>query len=61
MRLARTIGRLNAALEKKNFICIGPGRWGSSNADLGVPINYGDIYHTRALVELAGQGYRAAP
>ncbi len=61
VRLARTIGRLNAALEKKNFICIGPGRWGSSNADLGVPINYGDIYHTRALVELAGQGYGLPP
>jgi len=60
-RLARTIGRLNAALEKKKFICIGPGRWGSSNADLGVPINYGDIYHTRALVELAGQGFGLPP
>jgi hypothetical protein len=60
-RLARTIGRLNAALEKNNFICIGPGRWGSSNSDLGVPINYGDIYHTRALVELAGQGFGLPP
>jgi len=61
VRLARTIGRLNAALEKEEFICIGPGRWGSSNADLGVPINYGDIYHTRALVELAGQGFGLPP
>lgn len=61
VRLARTIGRLNAALEKENFICIGPGRWGSSNEDLGVPINYGDIYHTRALVELAGQGFGLPP
>jgi hypothetical protein len=59
--LARTIGRLNAALEKEEFICIGPGRWGSSNSDLGVPINYGDIYHTRALVELAGQGFGLPP
>ncbi len=33
--LARTIGRLNAALEKETFILIGPGRWGSSNTDLG--------------------------
>lgn len=52
--LARTIGKLNSALKGKAYICIGPGRWGSSNADLGVPISYGDIYHTRALVELAG-------
>ena len=40
---------------------MGPGRWGSSNSDLGVPIDYGDVYHTRALVELAGQGIGAAP
>ena len=35
--LVRAISRLNAALEDKQFICIGPGRWGSSNSDLGVP------------------------
>ncbi|NMC78085.1 MAG: hypothetical protein GYA59_01880 [Chloroflexi bacterium] len=59
--LARTIGRLNAALEKETFILIGPGRWGSSNTDLGVPIAYGDIYNARALVELAGQGAGPEP
>lgn len=60
-RLARTIGKLNNALKNECFICVGPGRWGSSNSDLGVPINYGDIYHTRALVELAGQGFGLPP
>ncbi|MEW6648646.1 MAG: PEP/pyruvate-binding domain-containing protein [Chloroflexota bacterium] len=59
--LARAIGRLNAALKNERFICVGPGRWGSSNSDLGVPIDYGDIYHARALVELAGQGYGLPP
>lgn len=59
--VARVIGRLNAALAAENFICVGPGRWGSSNADLGVPIDYGDIYHSRALVELAGQGLGLPP
>jgi hypothetical protein len=32
---------------------IGPGRWGSSNIDLGVPISYADIYNSSALIELA--------
>jgi hypothetical protein len=59
--VARMIGRLNAALANEKFICIGPGRWGSSNSDLGVPIGYGDIYNTRALVELAGQGIGPEP
>ncbi len=59
--LARSVGKLNAALAKEQFICIGPGRWGSSNSDLGVPIAYGDIYHTRALVEMAGEGFGLPP
>jgi hypothetical protein len=59
--LVRAISRLNAAMEGKRFICVGPGRWGSSNFDLGVPVTYGDIYHTKALVELAGQGVGAVP
>lgn len=59
--LARVIGKLNAAMANERFICIGPGRWGSANSDLGVPIAYGDIYHTRALIELAGEGYGLPP
>jgi len=53
--LARLVGRMNAALEQEKFICVGPGRWGSSNSDLGVPIDYGDIYHASALIELTGE------
>jgi hypothetical protein len=59
--LGQTIGRLNAALAKENYICVGPGRWGSANSDLGVPISYGDIYNTKALIEVAGQGIGPAP
>jgi hypothetical protein len=59
--LARAIGKLNKALEGKIFICVGPGRWGSSNSDLGVPIAYGDIYNARALVELAGEDIGLPP
>lgn len=61
VKLARAIGKLNAALKEEVFICVGPGRWGSSNSDLGVPIDYGDIYNSRSLVELAGQGIGPAP
>ena len=55
-RLERAIGSLNAALKDERFICVGPGRWGTSTPDLGVSIAYGDIYHTHALVELTGKG-----
>ena len=55
-RLERAIGTVNAALKTETFICIGPGRWGTSTPDMGVGIDYGDIYCTRALIELTGKG-----
>jgi len=51
--VARIVSRLNRSLEGHHFILIGPGRWGSQNVTLGVPISYADIYNTSALVELA--------
>ncbi len=53
MELARLVGRLNKVLEARNFILMGPGRWGSSNVQLGVPVSYADIYNACALVEVA--------
>jgi hypothetical protein len=61
IKLERAIGKLNAALQGQVFISVGPGRWGTSTPDLGVHVSYGDIYNTRALVELAGQGIGSAP
>jgi hypothetical protein len=51
--IGRIIGRLNKRLEDDHFILMGPGRWGSSNIDLGVKVSYADIYNTRVLVEIA--------
>jgi len=51
--LARVIGRLNQRLEGECFILMGPGRWGSSNVELGLKVTYADIYNTRALIEIA--------
>jgi hypothetical protein len=59
--LGRTISKLNAKLKDHNFICVGPGRWGTVNPDLGVSIGYSDIYNTSALVELSGEGIGSAP
>ena len=52
LELARLIGRLNARLAGQTFILMGPGRWGSSNPDLGLKISYADFYNTRILVEI---------
>ena len=60
-KLERAIGRLNNALAGENFICVGPGRWGTSNPDLGVHVDYADIFNCKALVELSGEGIGLAP
>ena len=60
-KLERAIGKLNAALENEAFICVGPGRWGTSNPDLGVHVDYADIFNSKALVELSGEGIGPAP
>lgn len=59
--LRRAIGGLNAALEGDAFICVGPGRWGTNNPELGVHVGYADIYNARALVEVSGEGVGTAP
>ncbi len=59
--LIQAISKLNKALEGRAFISVGPGRWGTSNPDLGIHIGYGDVYNTRALIELAGKGIGEAP
>ncbi len=56
LALARAISLLNKALKGRTFICIGPGRWGTSNPELGVKVGYTDIFNARALIELTGMG-----
>lgn len=59
--IGQLVSKLNARLADRTFITIGPGRWGTVNPDLGVPIRYGDIYNTHALIEISGGGFSAAP
>ncbi|MFC1555515.1 PEP/pyruvate-binding domain-containing protein [candidate division KSB1 bacterium] len=50
---ARYIGHLNFNLSSHRFILIGPGRWGSSTPAYGLKVNFSEIYHTKALIEIA--------
>jgi hypothetical protein len=51
--IAETITTLNDALPRDRFGLIGPGRWGSLNSRLSVPITYSDICNARLLVEIS--------
>ncbi len=59
--IARAIGRLNQKLADRRFILVGPGRWGTSNTDLGVKVRYADIYNTSMLIEVAFAGADGTP
>lgn len=51
--IAREIGDLNEILSNEGYILIGPGRWGTSNAELGVPVRYSEISNASVIVELS--------
>lgn len=45
----------------ENYILIGPGRWGSSDPALGIPVRWADISAARLIVEAALDSYRIEP
>jgi len=52
--VGRAIGKLNKILPKRQFILMGPGRWGSrGDIKLGVSVTYSDINNTSVLIEIA--------
>ncbi len=54
--VSRAVGRLNRLLPKRQFVLMGPGRWGSrGDIRLGVPVGYSDISNAAVLIEIARQ------
>lgn len=61
--MAEEIAALNNKVkaEGKGYLLIGPGRWGSSDPWLGVPVLWSDISEARMIVESAIPGYQIEP
>ncbi len=59
--IARLIGSINRILSTERFILLGPGRWGSSNIDLGVKVGYNEINNSKLLVEIAKNRHGYTP
>ena len=52
--VGRAVGKLNEILPKRQFVLMGPGRWGSrGDVKLGVSVTYSDINNTSMLIEIA--------
>jgi hypothetical protein len=60
--VGRAVGRLNKLLPKRQFVLIGPGRWGSrGDIKLGVRVTYSDINNSAMLMEVAARRGRYVP
>jgi CheY-like chemotaxis protein len=63
IEIAAEVGRLNKRLAARNhrYLLIGPGRWGSADRWLGIPVKWADISAVRAVVETATEVLNADP
>ena len=61
--IACDIERINRKFleEDKNYILIGPGRWGSSDYWLGIPVKWPHISAARVIVEAGLKNYHVDP
>ena len=61
--IAREIEKVNAKFIEadKNYVLVGPGRWGSSDPWLGIPVKWSHICQARVIVESGLESYRIEP
>ncbi|MBP7849216.1 MAG: phosphoenolpyruvate synthase [Lentimicrobiaceae bacterium] len=62
-RIADRVFELNDRFlkEKRPYIIIGPGRWGSSDPWLGIPVKWPHISGARVIIESSLENYRIDP
>jgi hypothetical protein len=58
-KMALEIARLNQKLkdEERSYVLIGPGRWGTRDRFLGIPVSWGNISKAAAIVETPIEGF----
>ncbi|MDD3876712.1 MAG: PEP/pyruvate-binding domain-containing protein [Bacteroidales bacterium] len=61
--IAQAVNAINEEFIKdnKNYILIGPGRWGSSDPWLGIPVKWAQISAARLIIESGLKNYRIDP
>jgi len=60
--IANEIGKYNKKLGKKNpFLLVGPGRWGSLDPWLGIPVDWEQIANARAIIEIGIDSFSPDP
>ncbi len=62
-QMAQEIAKINAALRAENrpYLLVGPGRWGSFDPLLGIPVKWEDINSAGVIIELRNASLKADP
>lgn len=60
-KIARELGKLNRELKEDPCIFIGPGRWGSADSWLGIPVQWNQISNAKVIVEVKLKGIEIDP
>ncbi len=55
--MAQEVEKLNAKFNNKKYILIGPGRWGTRDRFIGIPVNWTQISNAKVIVETSLEGY----
>ena len=50
--IAREIGYFNKKVSPRSYVLAGPGRWGSADPWLGIPVNWKDISNVKIIIEI---------
>ncbi|MCF6248185.1 MAG: phosphoenolpyruvate synthase PpsA [Desulfobacula sp.] len=63
MEIAAEINKINAMFNetKKKYVLVGPGRWGSSDRWLGIPVVWNDISNVGVMLETTIESIKADP
>ena len=63
MKIAVDIEKINSRFQKenKNYVLIGPGRWGSQDSWLGIPVKWPQISQAKVIVESGLENFRVDP
>ncbi len=59
--VAEQIERMNRQMEGRPYLLIGPGRWGTSDPWLGIPVKWPHISHAQVIVEAGLASYQVDP
>ena len=63
VEIANEIGKMNQQMSQQNkkYLLIGPGRWGSADRWLGIPVTWNNISGIGAVVETTSDNLKADP